>query len=243
MACERYIAAIQELAEGTLGSIRRAELELHMESCDGCRRLADDLVRIRELAGSLERPAPPDRIWLQIAGRLRQEGRVTTPAAAAGARRFYPLALAASLLLVVAASLYLLYPRSAGDPAPTAAGNAAPAATVQAIDGIEEEVRLAAQHLQNAVTRLEQESKSESSAIDPQTAALLQQDLKVLDQAIAESTAALRSEPQSAPARKSLFDALHRKVVLLQDTIALMNQMRRGDAAGAAQVVEGANKS
>jgi hypothetical protein len=53
----------------------------------------------------------------------------------------------------------------------------------------------------------------------------------------------LRNEPQSVPARDSLFDALKRKVVLLQDTIALMNQMRKGDAAGAAQIVEGANKS
>ena len=242
MACERFIGAIQELADGTLGSIRRAELELHMESCDDCRRLADDLIRIRDLAGSLERPAPPDRVWLQIAGRLRQEGRVAAPAVTTGARRYYPFALAASLLLAVAASLYLLYPRGANVPQ-TTGGNAAPPAAVEAIDGIEAEVKLAAQHLQNAVTRLEQESKSDTSPIDPQTAALLQQNLKVIDQAIAESTAALRSEPQSAPARNSLFDALRRKVVLLQDTIALMNQMRRGDAAGAAEVVEGANKS
>ena len=245
MACERFIGAIQELADGTLGSIRRAELELHMESCDGCRRLADDVIRIRDLAGSLERPAPPDRVWLQIAGRLRQEGRVAAPAVTTGAHRYYPFALAASLLLVVAASLYLLYPRP-GSTTRTAGGNAAPADAVQndvAIGGIEAEFRLAEQHLQNAISKLEQEARSDSSTIDAQTAALLQKNLQVIDEAIAESSAALRSEPQSAPARDSLFDALRRKVMLLQDTIALMNQMRRGDAAGAAQVVEGANKS
>ena len=49
---------------------------------------------------------------------------------------------------------------------------------------------------------------------------MLQKNLQVIDQAIAESRAALRSEPQSAPARDSLFDALRRKVTLLQDTIA-----------------------
>ena len=62
--------------------------------------------------------------------------------------------------------------------------------------------------------------------------------LHVIDQAIAESRAALKAEPQSAPARNSLFGALKAKVRLLQDTIALMNQMRKGDAAGAAQVVD-----
>ena len=72
---------------------------------------------------------------------------------------------------------------------------------------------------------------------------MLQKNLHVIDAAIAESRAALRTEPQSAPARDSLFDALKRKVALLQDTIALMNEMRKGNAAGAAQIIEGASKS
>jgi hypothetical protein len=72
---------------------------------------------------------------------------------------------------------------------------------------------------------------------------MLQKNLQVIDQSIAESRAALRQEPQRAPARDSLFEALRRKVMLLQDTIALMNEMRKGDSRGAAQVVEGINKS
>jgi len=70
---------------------------------------------------------------------------------------------------------------------------------------------------------------------------MLQKNLQVIDQAIAESRAALKSEPQSAQARDSLFEALRKKVTVLQDTIALMNHMRMGDAAGAAQVAP--NKS
>jgi CHASE3 domain sensor protein len=72
---------------------------------------------------------------------------------------------------------------------------------------------------------------------------MLQKNLQVIDEAIAESRAALRAEPQSAPARDSLFDALKRKVALLQDTIALMNEMRKGNAAGAAQIIQGGSKS
>jgi hypothetical protein len=72
---------------------------------------------------------------------------------------------------------------------------------------------------------------------------MLKKHLELIDHAIAESRAAVRAEPQSAAALDSLFDALKQKVVLLQNTIALMNEMRKGDAAGAAQIVEGTNKS
>jgi hypothetical protein len=102
---------------------------------------------------------------------------------------------------------------------------------------------LAEQHYQNAIAKLEEAAKSETGAIDPQTAATLQKNLKVIDDAIAESRAALRSEPQSTRARDSLFEALRTKVSYLQETIALMNHMRMGDAAGAAQIADPANKS
>ena len=108
---------------------------------------------------------------------------------------------------------------------------------------MEAEFRLAEQHYQNAIAKLEEAAKSDQSTIDPQTAAMLQKNLQVIDQAIAESRAALKTEPQSAPARDSLFEALKRKVSLLQDTIALMNEMRKGNAAGVAQIVDGSNKS
>lgn len=244
MACERYANAIQELADGTLGPIRRAELDIHLDECEACRRLADDLVRIRSLASSLEPMAAPNRVWLQIAGRLRQEGRIAAPPPrAATPWRFAPLAIAASLLLVIGTALYQLYPRGGTDPAhvtPQTAGNESSADAVQ---GVEEEFRLAEQHYQNAIAKLEQAAKTDDDAIDAKTAEMLQKNLQVIDLAIAESRAALRNEPQSVPARDSLFDALKRKVGLLQDTIALMNQMRKGDAAGAAQIVDGANKS
>lgn len=252
MECARYLEAIHELADGVLGPIRRAELQLHLDECDACRALADDLVRLRSLTTSLDRPAPPDRVWLQIAGRLRQEGRVTAPATVSGrmGRQAVLLAIAAALVIAVGASLVLLVPGFRASRQPSPPTNAAPgaasqgnAATADAVQSVETEFRLAEQHYQNAIIKLEQAAKSEEGAFDAQTAAMLQKNLQVIDQAIAESRAALRTEPQSAPARDSLFDALKRKVVMLQDTIALMNEMRKGDSAGAAQLIEGINKS
>jgi anti-sigma factor RsiW len=237
--CGRFRDAIHELIDGTLGPLRRAELEQHLDLCDDCRALADDLRSIRRATDALDRPLPPDRVWLQIAGRLRQEGRVVAVPVAARRSRGAILALAAALTLAVGSSLYMVWPASQS-PTTQATGNV-PAP--DSVESISQELELATQHYQNAITRLEQVAKSGDGSIDPQTAATLQKTLLVIDQAIAESRAALNAEPQSGAARDSLFDALRRKVTLLQDTIALMNEMRKGNAAGAAQIVEGTNKS
>jgi hypothetical protein len=153
------------------------------------------------------------------------------------------LAIAASLVAAIGASLFALLPLLRTDPAPAGGPATDPAAATQAVQSVEDDFRLAEEHLQRGIARLEEAASGENAVFDEQTAATLKKNLDLIDQAIAESRAALRAEPQSAIARDSLFAALRRKVALLQDTIALMNEMRQGDAAGAARVVSGANKS
>jgi tetratricopeptide (TPR) repeat protein len=249
MSCDNYRDAIQELADGTLGPIRRAELQVHLDGCARCRALAADLMRIRDVAGSLDRLQAPDTVWLQVAGRLRQEGRIAPaqPAVMRTPRRHIAaLALAAALVLAVGASIFVLWPRpsapaspsnQAAQPAAPAGGNAAAADPVQSFV---DEMKIAEQHYQNAIAKLEEAAKAD---LDPETAAIVQKNLKTIDQAIAESRNALQMDPQSAPARDSLFDALRRKVGVLQDTIALMNEIRKGNSAVAGQISEGVNKS
>jgi anti-sigma factor RsiW len=254
-----YRESIQELIDGTIGAIRRAELERHLAECAECRSFLADMKAVRHLADALDPLEPPDGVWLQIAGRLRQEGRVQAPPAPAPshAPRYAMLAIAASLVLAVGVAIGLLVTqyRTANAPAPvtaTAPTPGTPASATGTVDvgSVEAEFRLAEQHYQNAIAKLEQAARLDQAAsgagvnaLDPQTAAMLQKNLQVIDQAIEESRAALRSEPLSASARDSLFDALKRKVALLQDTIALMNEMRKGNSAGAAQIVDGLNKS
>jgi hypothetical protein len=148
-------------------------------------------------------------------------------------------------VLAVGASLVLLRPRGTAPAAVqtrTAAdshepqGNAEPADTVQSVAS---ELEMTEQHLQRAI---EQASQSEQG-VDPQTVAILQKNLQVMNAAIAESRAALQTDPQSTPARQTLYDTLKQKIQFLQDTIALMNEMRKGDAAGAAQIVESGKSS
>jgi hypothetical protein len=145
------------------------------------------------------------------------------------------MAAAAVLVLAVAAGLrYTPRPSTTAAPAATANSQAsADAAQVEA------ELRQAAEHYENAIKGLEQIANAEQSELDPRTAATLQKNLSVIDQAISESRAALRSEPTSEPAQQSLIDSFKTKMALLQDTVALINEMRKGNEAGAARIVSG----
>ena len=97
------------------------------------------------------------------------------------------------------------------------------------------EIDLADQHYQKAIAGLEAVAREGQATLDPQLAAVLQRNIGVTDQAIADSRAAVRTQPTSEVAQASLFEALQRKVSLLRDTIALINEMRKGDQAGAAR--------
>src|SRR5262249_54560868 len=104
---------------------------------------------------------------------------------------------------------------------------------------IEAELRAAEDHYDKAIKGLEQIANSEKGALDTQTAATLQKNLAVIDQAISESRAAVRMQPTSEPAQQSLLDNFKAKLALLQDTVALINEMRKGNEAGAARIGSG----
>ena len=208
--------------------------------------------------------AAPESLWPKVRADFAAESgqpKRQVPVPAAGVQgaetrrgftvlRFVPrrpavvtaLAAAAVVVLAVSSGLYVMSRRAAAPPV------AAPAATVSAAAGqgaasVEAELDLADQHYQKAIAALEQAARDGQGALDPQTAAVLQKNMGVVDQAIGASRAALRSEPTSEAAQSSLFDALQRKVGLLRDTISLINEMRKGDAAGTARVAGTLGKS
>src|SRR3954452_9900562 len=159
-----YRESIHELIDGTLGAIRRAELERHLADCAECQSFLDDMQAIRAAADSLDPLQPPDGVWLQIAGRLRQEGRVQAPPAPTPTRapHFAMLAIAASLLLAVGVGIGLLVNQYRTPNAPTSIAATTPsagqsnAANDIAVESVEAEFKLAEQHYQNAIAKLEQ---------------------------------------------------------------------------------------
>ena len=133
------------------------------------------------------------------------------------------------------------FQRLAAASAPAVAGQTStPAGGTEAlVTSIESELELAARHYENAIAGLERVASEGETPLDPAVMATVRENLEIIDQAIDDSRQALRTDPQSQMAQESLFDAFRRKVALLQDTIALMNELRRGAPA---QTALGMNK-
>ena len=225
-------ATLNGYVDAELDAGARADVERHLESCGECRAAVDDLRELRRLAGALAPMEPPARAWNRIESRLR-DARPQT-----GSRRTTYAWLAAAAALLVATGIGLrLGPLAPSKPAITSQAD-----RLELAQSVESELRAAEQHYQKAIAGLEQITNAEKGSLDPQTAATLEKNLAVIDQAISESRAALKAQPNSEPAQESLLDSFKTKIALLQDTVALINEMRKGNDAGAARIVSGAKQ-
>ena len=220
---------LNEYIEDGLTPAERRGVDTHLHDCDRCRAFVAELREIRRAAASLRPMEPPARTWTHIERALRQSTAVPRKTFVTAHWRLSALAAAAAVILVTLAGLRFM-------PRQDAAQEATAAPTAQSIEA---ELRQAEEHYQKAIAGLEQIANADKGALDPNTAGTLQKNLAVVDQAISESRAALHTQPDSEPAQASLLESFKAKITLLQDTVALINEMRKGNEAGAAQIVSG----
>lgn len=243
MTCKDATPLLSEYLDGTLAADVRTRVAAHLASCADCRSLFADLDRLHATARTLGPITPPEHIWLEIAGRIRLEGGAPAVTAAPQgpvlkrSDAWQWLGLAAALLLVTSAVYLVARPDT---PVVTADSNAQETATVETV---EDTLRRAEAEYERAIALLEKVVKEGNQTVSPDTLETLQRNVTTIDSAIAESRAALTDNPASQPARTSLFEALANKVNLLQSTVVLMNEMRQGDAGGAAEAAAGLGKT
>jgi anti-sigma factor RsiW len=260
MTCAAFADRLPDLLEGTLDAETRASLEAHAESCPACAALLADLQRMQARATTLERLSPPRGGWQRLAARLQADPQfqrtvsagnrrrpVQAPHAAATSLTWTWVALAASLVIGLTVALVLLQrdarqssagPRVAGAASATGSPSAGNPAETPSVESVEMELQKATEHFEKAVAQLEVIAQSKDSPLDAETKARFDEGIAVIDKAIVDTRVALRTQPGNTMAQESLFDAFRRKVALLQDTIALMNEMRKGNQAGAARLAE-----
>ena len=246
MNCEVSRERLHDQIDGTLDPVVERELDAHLAACASCRGFAADLSAIADAAAALPPIDPPERVWLQLAGRWRAENPAPVAAAPAAPRRFLLRhALAAAAVLAVAAGGGGIAWRATGPadmgatqvllakPDAPAGGNAQGS---QLVESAQKDIEAAEQLYTRAIAGLEQAAEAQKATLEPQVAAMLDRNLQVIDEAITESRAAVRTAPLSVVARESLFEALRKKVSLLQDTIALVGDISRGNPAGASRL-------
>jgi putative zinc finger protein len=227
--------AINDYVDGTSDPFERNAVDEHLTSCATCRQLVAELREIKRATSTLELREPQVRVWGRIERAIRLERNEQPAGFLTTFKAPYWLAAAALVLATVIGLRFMPGPgRNAADE-----GGEMSSSARQAAEAIESELRLAESHYENAIKGLEQAANSDQDSLDPRTAATLQKNLAVIDQAISESRAAMRAQPSSEPAKQSLIENFKTKIALLQDTVALINEMRKGNEAGAARIVSG----
>ena len=229
MTCEEARLRISPLIDGELSGEDASAVLAHLAGCDACSWFRQDLDRVRRAAATLGPIAPPDHVWLHVAGRTRLE----YPAAVSPRRPAARRAAVAQWLGIAAALIVVTIGAYVVGSTTSSAPQGSNPATTASVETVADELNLAMQHYERAITELDALAQSGSNALDPAMAAMLSQNMKTINAAISESRSALVQNPGNGPARDSLFEALRRKVVVLQATVNLMNEMRKGNQVGA----------
>jgi hypothetical protein len=226
------------LEDGTLGAAQRANAEAHLLDCAECTALVADLRNIVTQAATLPDFAPQRDLWagiderietpvVSLAGRTSGEhaaATAVTPAPAATPLSIGPsyrkLAFAASLLVAVTAGVtWKLTSRTSFDfaiarlPAGVAAGSNGVAKNVNrpsATETFDKEI--------SSLRTMVDERRAE---LDTGTVTILARNLKLIDDAIAESKAALARDPASAFLNDRLNRAYDSKLQVLRSVATM----------------------
>ncbi|MGH7477765.1 MAG: anti-sigma factor family protein [Longimicrobiales bacterium] len=224
---DRYSDRLSDYLDGELGSAAHVEVESHLEECAECAALLRDLDTIRARAGALPQRPPERDLWPAIAARLGTRGLLRFQPRAEQNRRRVSLTvpqLAAAgvvLTLLSGAAVREWLVRTADTPDGVA--TTAPAAPAQTATGAElvslvAPAEPAVEPLETAAAELEAALLAERSALDPHTVEVLESNLRLIDDAIAEIRAALENDPADLYLNRALANAMRRKLDVLRVT-------------------------
>lgn len=236
MSCQAYESQIGDYVDGTMDDAQRASFESHLTTCAACQAVVADFTVIRAASLSLEPQLPPPHVWRRLSGAIEAEPK---PLLGFGGTPWWRAFAPAAAMAVLVAALSWTAAQLTVAPGERLASRT-PATPSEPVS-ILAEYQVAERHLTTTIEGLERIA-TDRTALDMETADVLKANLMLLDGAIGESREALKKEPENDVAQESLFEALRNKVALLQDTIALINEMRKGNQEGAARIVSGLNQ-
>ena len=207
---------LNEFVDGTLEAHEALELESHLQTCPRCAGEVAGLRSVVKAAAALPGGIEPSRdLWPGVSAALGGSGGATqmkpTPDSRASAWPSWGwLAAAAALVLAVGVAVTGSPWRGAGGAAPNGASRT-PAP----------DLREAEEQFAQATRQLFAALEAANGSASPEIRALLKEHLRLVDQAIAETIAALERDPQNAHLGRMLTEMYARKMDLLQTTVRL----------------------
>jgi anti-sigma factor RsiW len=225
---DQWTTRLSEYADGELENGERISLEAHLQSCTECSAIVGDLRRVVRRARMLQQQGPERDLWPGIASRIgatagEPEAAVDLASRRRASRRWSfslpQLAAAAVALMTVSGGVvWLLHP---GAPQPVIAPGAS--APTPHPTGINAAARNSAtQSYAAAVADLERVLAGGRAQLDSTTVRVIEQNLQVIDRAIAQAQRALEADPANLYLNTHLAETMRRKLDLLRQATALM---------------------
>jgi hypothetical protein len=215
---DQWTDRLSEYLDGELKGSERAFLEAHLERCEDCQETLAGLRRVVMRARSLEDRPPATDLWAGVAERI---GAPARPTPVATRRRFTfsaPQLLAAGIALAVlsASGAWMLHPT-------------VPTVTLQPTPGAPEGLTVtqaaapnAVQSYDAAVDDLERVLQQGRGRLDTATVRVLEQNLALIDRAIADARRAVAADSANLYLNTHLAETMRRKVDLLRQAAALV---------------------
>lgn len=209
---------LQDYQEDLLPPEKAGEIRRHLEECPQCRRELQALRGLLEEMAALPEEAEPSRdLWPQIHWRLREgkPGEVPGRGWTAVTLPLWQLAAASiAVALISGGAVWTFLSRGPDGALPGSNPMVSDVQPAGFVIGFED--------FDSAISELEGVLEEGWEALDPETVAVLQENLAVIDRAIAESREALAQDPGSRLLRRILTETMRRKVDFLQQaTLAI----------------------
>lgn len=216
---DRWMERLSEYLDGELPPAEQAALEAHLETCTDCPAILADLGRVAARARAIDVHAPRRDLWPGIAGRI---GATPGRARRIGRRWSFSLpqlAAAAVVLMTLSGGAVWLTRPNASAPASSSIATGGSPGTAPA--PINASLR-ATQSYAAAVADLEQVLAGGRGRLDSTTVRVIEQNLAVIDRAIAQAQRALNADPANLYLNTHLAETMRRKLDLLRQAATLV---------------------
>lgn len=219
MEHERIVDRLNEYVDGDLPARERREVEAHLTSCEPCRARVEGLRALLDAAVGLPRSLEPARdLWPAIDARLENRPSAPSSPMRSDWRGRLPssrpaLAAAAVLLIAVASTLavWMTGERVVAPDRADRGGVDGPAAVARVADW-----RALERRYEDATSELQETLDVLGPDLAPETRRIVEENLRVIDRAIAESRAALARDPGNRELTRLLSAAYERKLEMLR---------------------------